>query len=514
MSKKGLARISWIIIAVVIVAAIAAAYLVIPRPPKVVEELKISQKADLSTIDVQAATDAPTLAAFGHVYESLFKVKFDEAGRATFVPNLVEKYEVVDEKTWRFTLRKDVKFHDGSPLTSANVKASFERGFLLPGLVKVVLGAMDKVEIVDDLTFILRLKYPFGPIINQLAHPSAAILSKPVCELYPTKPIDDIKYIVGTGPYKFSEFVKLERTVLVRNEEYWGPLATVEKITWKPIADDETRVIAIETGEVDIATHIPPHAVKGLKDKGMKIVQMPSTRKIYIGIQCERITDVRVRQAFNYAVDKEAIVSKILEGAGSVAKAPICPAIFGYTELTPYPYDPGKASALLAEAGFVGKEIKMIHSTGRYLKDKEIADSVADYLRKVGLKVSTEVLEWAAYIPRTNVGDFDLFLLGWSTVTLDADYGLYSLFHKAMFPPGFNRMRYSNPKIDDLLSKGRASADPAERLKLYKGAQEQIWKDVPWIFLHFEDLIVSMKPGITIEVQPIERWVLTYAKVA
>jgi len=484
----------------------------LPPPLPLGKELTISQKADMSTLDVQAATDAPTLAILGHVYETLFIAKFDEAGRASFQPHLVETYEVLNETAWRFKLRAGIKFHDNTSLTSADVNATFVRGrqFSLP---KLLLGPINAIVIVDDLTFVLNLSYPFGPLISHLAHPSALIMPSEIADKFWNVTITEVKNIIGSGPFKFTEFVKLERTVLVRNEGYWGTKATIEKIVWKPIEDDDTRAIAVETGAVDIATHIPPHVVSILREKGLKIVQMPSTRKIYIIIQTERIQDIRVRQAINYAVDKEAIVKKILEGAGSVAMAPICPAVFGYTELEPYTYNVTKAKALLAEANFTGKEISMIVPRGRYLKDREIAEAVADYLTKAGLKVKTTILEWAAYLPETIKGEFDLALLGWSTVTLDADYGLYALFHSANFPPGFNRARYNNTMVDELLYGGRISPNATERAQLYEEAQEIIWEEAPWIFLHFEDLIVAMRRGLVIEIHPIERWILTYAKV-
>lgn len=482
-------------------------------PPKPLgKELIISQKADMSTLDVQHATDAPTLAILGHVYETLFKAEFDEKGRATFKRHLAESYEIINSTAWKFKLRAGVKFHDGTPLTSHDVKATIDRGRNFP-LPRLLFGFVKSVEIIDDLTFILHLSYPFGAVIAHLAHPSTAIIPKWVAEKLGPEPIKDIKYIIGTGPFKFSEFIKLERTVLVRNEEYWGPKATIEKIIWRPIEDDDARVIALETGAVDIATHIPPHMISVLKQKNFDVVKMPSTRVIFFVIQCERIKDVRVRQALNYAIDKEAIVKKILEGAGTVATAPIPPAVFGYTKLDPYPYDPAKARALLEQAGFIGKEITMIVPAGRYLKDREVAVAVADYLFKVGLKVKTIIYEWAAYLPKTIEGDFDLALLGWSTVTLDADYGLYALFHSANFPPGFNRARYSNSRVDELLYKGRISPDALERLKAYEEAQKIIWEEAPWIFLHYEDIIVAMRRGLVIEIQPIERWILTYATV-
>jgi len=517
-------RLAIAVAVIVLVALVAAATIhyfatsptAPPKPPTPtvkyaeMDLLKISQRADLSTIDVQVATDAPTLSVFSHVYETLFKIKFDAEGRASFEPWLVESYKQINSTVWEFKLRSGIKFHDGTTLTSRDVKASFERGPKVGGLPRVLLGPVKEVQVVDDLTFRIVLKYPFAPLIAHLAHPSTAIVPAKVVELFPDKPIDDIKYIVGTGPYKFVEFVKAERTVLETFDGYWSRKPTVKKIVWVPVPDDSTRASYLEAGTVDIITHVPPHIVPTLKAKGYKVIQIPSTRVIYIGINVERVADARVRQALNYAVDKEAIVKRVLEGAGIVATSPVCPAVFGYTKLDPYPYNSSKAKSLIKEAGWEGRELVFITPQGRYLRDREIADAVKAYLEEVGLKVKIEVMEWAAYISRVlNQKDFDLFLLGWSTVTLDADYGIYSLFRTGA---PFNRMFYSNSKVDELLDKARETADPSLRQQYYAQAQKLIWQDAPWIFLHYEDIAVAMKPYITeVEIQPIERWILTYA---
>ncbi|MFZ8792375.1 MAG: ABC transporter substrate-binding protein [Acidilobaceae archaeon] len=483
-------------------------------PPAVryaeIDVLRISQRADLSTIDVQAATDAPTLSVFSHVYETLFRIRFDAQGRASFEPWLVESYKQVNDTVWEFKLRPGIKFHDGTPLTARDVKASFERGPKVGGLPRILLGPVKEVQVVDDLTFRIVLRYPFVPLIAHLAHPSTAIIPAKVAELFPDKPIDSTRYIVGTGPYRFVEYVKGERTVLEAFDGYWGKKPTVKRIVWVPVPDDSTRVSYLEAGTVDAITHVPPHMVSTLKAKGFQVIQIPSTRVIYIGINVERIPDVRVRQALNLAIDKNAIVQRILEGAGSVATAPISPAVFGYTKLDPYPYDPARARALIREAGWEGRELVFITPQGRYLRDREIASAVQAYLEAIGLKVRVEVMEWAAYLRRvTTEGNFDLFLLGWSTVTLDADYGLYSLFRTGA---PFNRMFYSNPDVDAFLDRAREVADPVLRQQYYALAQQQIWRDAPWLFLHYEDIIVAMRPGIAgVEIQPIERWILTYA---
>lgn len=482
-----------------------------PSEPAEIDVLRISQKADLSTIDVQVATDAPTLNVLGHVYETLFRLTFAPDGSPVFEPHLVESYDYINQTAIRFRLRGGIVFHDGQPLTSRDVVASFTRGPKVGALPRTLLGPVKSVVAVDEQTFILVLRYPFAPIIAHLAHPSTAIIPARVVELFPDRPINSTAYIVGTGPFRFVEFRKLEKTVLERFDRYWGQRPTVKRIEWIPIEDDDTRVAKLEAGDVHVITHVPPHLSEVVKNRGFKVVQIPSTRVIYIGFAVDRIPDPRVRQALNYAVDKNAIVSRILQGAGTVATAPIPPRVFGYSAQTPYPYDPERARKLLAEAGWTGREIVMIAPSGRYLKDREIAEAVQMYLQAVGLNVKLTTMEWAAYISKVmgEVRDFDLFLLGWSTVTLDADYGLYSLFRTNA---SFNRMRYSNLRVDALLDEARSETSAERRRQLYSEAQKLIWEDAPWIFLHVEDIIVAMDPKLeNVVIQPIERWILTYA---
>ncbi|MEN2999043.1 MAG: ABC transporter substrate-binding protein [Acidilobaceae archaeon] len=486
-----------------------------PAPTPTLREidvLRISQRADLSTIDVQAATDSPTLNVFSHVYETLVIMKFDQAGKPYIENLLAESYRQINATVWEFKLKSGVKFHNGKLLTSADVKASFERGPKVGSLPRLLLGPLSRVEVIDDLTFRLHLKSPFGPLLAHLAHPSAAIIPAEVAARFPDKPIDDVNLIIGTGPFRFVEFRKLEVTVLERFDGYHGKKPTVKRIEWRPAADDDSRISFLEAGTVDIATHVPPHLAKVLRDKKFQVIQMPSSRVIYIGINTERFPDPKVRQAFNLAVNKEAIVRGILEGAGTVMTAPIAPSVFGYSAQSPYAYDVERARRIIREAGLEGKEFVMIAPQGRYLKDREIADAVKMYLEAIGLKIRLELMEWAAYLQRvTNQKDFDLYLLGWSTVTLDADYGLYSLFRTGA---SFNRMFYSNTAVDSLLDRARQTADAAERASLYERAQKQIWEDAPWIFLHVEDIIVGMKPDLVgVEVHAIERWILTYAMI-
>ncbi len=231
------------------------------------------------------------------------------------------------------------------------------------------------------------------------------------------------------------------------------------------------------------------------------MVKIPSVRTIYIGFHHQKApwTDVRVRQALNYAVDKEAIVKEVLGGVGGVSTAPIMPLIFGYSEQEVYRYDPEKARQLLAEAGYPkGLKVKLYHPTGRYMMDAAIAEAVQAYLGEVGIEAELITMEWAAYLAflrrPVEEADFDLYLLGWGCVTLDADYGLFALFHSGEWPPkGNNFSFYSNPEVDRLLEAGRVETDPEARKAIYAEAIKTLWEDAAWLFLHYEEQLNAQR---------------------
>ncbi|MFN3347091.1 MAG: ABC transporter substrate-binding protein, partial [Candidatus Bipolaricaulaceae bacterium] len=280
-----------------------------------------------------------------------------------------------------------------------------------------------------------------------------------------------------------------------RNDEYWGEKPYVDAVVFKVVPSDATRLVLLETGQVHAIMRVPPmDAPRIAAMPGLEVVTVPSVRTIYIGFNHQKApwTDVRVRQAINYAVDKEAIVKEILGGAGGVSTAPIMPLIFGYSEQKPYAYDPEKARKLLDEAGIPrGFKCTLYHPTGRYMMDAAIAEAVQAYLREVGIEAELITMEWAAYLAflRKPVQEatFDMYLLGWGCVTLDADYGLFALFHSGEWAPKDNNFSfYSNPAVDSLLEQGRVTADPEARKGIYAEAIKILWEDAAWLFLHYE----------------------------
>jgi peptide/nickel transport system substrate-binding protein len=241
-----------------------------------------------------------------------------------------------------------------------------------------------------------------------------------------------------------------------------------------------------------------------------------------MGFNCskEPFSDKRIRQALNYAVNKEPVVEHVLGGAGRLSDAPTSPGIFGYAPIKTYEYSVEKAKALLAEAGFPeGFQTTLHIPTGRYYQDVAVASAVVADLLKVGVKAEIKRMDWDTYIPfifkEKEVAEHELYLLGWSTLTGDADYGLYTLFHSGEWPKkGMNFSFFKNEKVDQLLDAARGTASPGERKRLYKEAMTLIVEEAPWIFLYSETQVTGVRANVKdIVVHPIKSVIATQATV-
>ncbi|MEN3009918.1 MAG: glutathione ABC transporter substrate-binding protein [Candidatus Bipolaricaulaceae bacterium] len=457
--------------------------------PRVGGELIIAFGTDPESLDPNKITSAPAGMVLTHIAETLLTMTEE----LEIAPLLAESWEFSEDGlSLTLYLRKGVKFHDGTPFNAEAVKANLER-FRKASYRFLLYPRVQRIEVVDEYTVRLHLDMPFAPLISHLSHNFVAMVSpKQIAELPEGQ---DIMAPIGTGPFKFDKWVRGEYVRIVRNDEYWGPKPYVDAVVFRVVPSDATRLVLLETGQVHAIMRVPPlDAPRVAATPGLEVVKVPSVRTIYIAFNYQKApwTDRRVRQALNYAVDKEAIVKEVLGGAGGVSDAPIMPLIFGYSAQKPYEYDPEKAKKLLAEAGIPkGFKVTLYHPTGRYMMDAAIAEAVQAYLRNVGIEAELITMEWAAYLSflfkPVQEATFDMFLLGWGTVTLDADYGLFSLFHTSQWAPaGQNRFFYSNPAVDALLEKARVTPDPEARKELYAEAIKLIWQDAPWIFLHYE----------------------------
>jgi len=432
------------------------------------------------SLDPQIQFAVPIYALVRHIFDPL--VEFD--AQNTIGPKLAESWRLAEPTAWEFKLRKGVKFHNGEPFTANSVKFTLER-VVKPETKSpqaFIFAWLDRVDVPDPYTAVIRTKGPYRPILSILA----------VTEMLDAKAAADpaahgLKP-VGTGAFKFVEFLPNSRVVLVRNEDYWGPKPKFKNLTFREIRDNSTRVASLETGETDVIHNPPPEDIPRLNaNPKLEVKSIPSSRAMGVYLNTRKtkpLQDIRVRQALNHAVDKEALIRFILKGMTTPLKGPMTEEVsFFNPNLKPYAYNPELAKKLLAEAGYPnGFSIAFGHPTGRWVLDKEIPEAVAAQLAKVGIKATLTTLEWGTYIAdytawRRGEGKFDVLLGGWGTITYDADWALWNNFHTP------NPFGLANAEVDKLLEQGRGAFDLKEADAVYRKAQEQIWTEAPWIWL-------------------------------
>ncbi len=447
------------------------------------QRLVVGQGSDAVSLSPHNTNDQPSARVMRQIYDTLVVQTED----LELVPGLATSWEQLDDLTWIFNIRQGVTFHDGSPLTASDVVYTLNRlrDPATAAPAAFLVGFIDTLEAVDGHTVRMVTKTPFAPLLAHLAHTATSILSEAAVEA--AGPDYGTTVVVGTGPFSFVRWDTASQIVLQRNDNWWGGQVLPGEIVFRPIIEGTVRAIELEAGGIDIAYSLEPRDYLRIQNTPRVVVdeiETLSTNYIGFNTQSEPFDDVRVRQAINYALDVGAIIDAIYEGLGIPANGPISPQVFGANlDLAPYDYDPERAKALLAEAGYPNGFNTSLWTNDNPLRI-QIAEIVQAYLAEVGVNVDIQVLEWGAYLDGTAAGNHDMFILGWVTVTADADYGLYALFHSSQFGSPGNRTFYSNARIDELLDAGRTEADADARMTIYGEAQEIIAEEAPWIFLN------------------------------
>jgi peptide/nickel transport system substrate-binding protein len=380
------------------------------------------------------------------------------------------------------------------------VKYNLER-LLAIGLARGSFDMIQSIEVADEYTVVIHTT-PFPPFMRLLTYAPAGMISPTQAEklgwdAYYKEPI-------GTGPYKFVEHVRGSHSLLIANEDYWRGRPYIDTIIAKPVPEPGARIAALEAGDIHVALNVPPIEVPRLEaNPDIEIIRAKPARTIYIGInnQWGPFQDKRVRQALNYAVDKDAIVEGIFLGEAVVSTAPYTSLAFGYTKQEPYEYNPEKAKQLLAEAGYPnGFEVTLTYSPGRYSMDTQVVEAVAAYLQAIGLKVRIEELEWAAYGAErrkpVEENRLQLHFLGFGCVTLDADHGL-KVFRPDQWPPvSDSPVFYSNDRVMELFLAARSTTDEVKRLECYAEINRILWEDAPAIWLYVEPNIHAKRKEV------------------
>ncbi len=469
------------------------------------QDLVIAIGAEPENLDPLKMMSAPAATVAEHMVETLIYLAVD----GSLEPALAESWEPTEDGlAWDLMLREGVSFHDGSPFNAEAVKLNLDR-FMGKGdfegeaaVYAFLLSEVDEVEVVDEYLVRLHLNQEFAPIAAHLSHSFIGMHSPASLEA-----LDAGQYVeapVGTGAFKYAAWDRGEQIVMEKNEDYWGGAPELDTVTFKFVPEASSRVIMLETGEAHAIMAVPPTDIERLNDlEDIDVVFENSVRVIYMGfnMEDEKFEDVRVRQALNYAIDKEAIIATTFQGVGEPSSAPIVPAVFGYTKVGPYEYNPEMAMELLAEAGYAdGFDIELFHPTGRYSQDATVTEAIQAMLAEVGINATLTTYDWGTYLDTVIVppeqAEHDVYMLGWGTVTLDADYGLYALFHSSQWPPANNVSYYANADVDALLEEARVTPDRAVREALYSEAIELIWNDAPWIFLHNEGQVNAVRSNV------------------
>jgi len=458
-----------------------------------------------------------------NIYEPLVFVDND----MNIHQGLAKSWKRMDDYTWRFYLREGVKFHDGTTFDADVAKFSFDR-LLDDPVISAFLGGdlyidKDSIKVVDDYTIDITTGKPLGNVPGILANARTVMISPN---------IDALGEPCGTGPFKFEDMIPMQTLELVRNEQYWGDGPKLEKLTIKTIFDPSTKVMALEAGEVDLIYGVPRAGVSSLEanlDIQVFEKMMPSTTALYVNAKRALLSDVRVRKAINYAINKDDIVEYIFEGIGQSAKSTVSPVISWSAddELDGYAYNPAKAEELLAEAGWADTdgdgyldkdgqtlEIGLVFLPTMVPEHQPCAEVIQDQLKDVGIEVELVSIEWGSYWDIFMGEQFDMFLDIWFAIDGDGS----SLLHEPYHSEGGCHVGYNLSKqalVDELIDVGRATSDPDIAAENFREVQKIVVdEEAAAVPLIYDYEVVAAKNSVKeFEIHPRTLWGITMKDV-
>lgn len=471
--------------------------------------LSYGRGADSVSLDPGKETDGESLSVSSNIFDTLVQFK---PGTTEVVPGLAETYDVSSDKmTYTFKLRKGVKFHDNTDFNADAVIFSLLRqhdpkheafGYAKAwnywndmGMNKLVKS----ISKTDDHTVVFALSRPEAPFIANLAMPFASIVSPTAVR---ASKEDFAKKPVGTGPFKFASWTRGERIILNANKTYWNGAPSLDRVIFRSIPDSAARLNAFLAKEIHVMNLPTPDQVAVIKQKrpDAKVMDEFQLNVAYLAMNTKKapFDNVKVRQAVNMAINKDAIIKGIFAGMGTAAVNPMPPTIWGYNKnVKPYTFSVEKAKALLKEAGFPnGFKAELFFPTVSrpYMPDgKRLGEAIQADLKKIGIDLALQTYEWGTYLDKTNKGEHQMALLGWTGDNGDPDNFLSVLLSgDNTTPPASNIAFYNNPKVTALLNKAKVAGSQKERTTLYMQAQEMIHADAPWAPIAHSRVAVPM----------------------
>jgi peptide/nickel transport system substrate-binding protein len=471
-------------------------------------EVAIGLQAAITSIDPHYHNLSPNNSLLLHIYEPLTKRDANQK----VVPGLASSWKALDDLTWEFKLRRNVKFHDGTPFTAEDVVATYKRVPNVPNSpssMATFTKPIVEMKIVDPYTIVFRTAAPHVLLPSDLA--SVYIVPKAIAESAATEDFNSGKAAIGTGPYKFAEYIPNQRVVLRANYAYWGGEEPWDKVTFKILSNPAARVAALLSGDVQMIETVPTSDIARFSaDRNFALADKVSNRVIYVhlnqwsdkpppfvtakdGKPLEKnpFRDARVRKALSMAINRDAIVERIMEKK-AVPAAQLLPDFFYGTskKLKPVKYDPEGAKKLLAEAGYPNGFALTIHGpNNRYINDDKIAQAIAQFYSRAGIEAKVETMPSSVYFTRATKGDFGYMLLGWGTESGEQGSSLRSLLATYDAAKGMgvtNRGRYSNPVFDRQVNDALVTMDDRKREGMIQLAAETAMNDTALIPIHYE----------------------------
>jgi peptide/nickel transport system substrate-binding protein len=488
--------------------------------------LTIAIGVDPDTLDPMRQTTTTVSDVVMMAVETL--AMLDQQGKIQ--PNLASDWKMApDSLSWTFTLRSGISFTDGTPFDAAAVKANLDR-IVDPKSVCPSCGVLPKltrgVDVIDPQHVRLNMTAPLAGevVLGLLSTVTYGIVSPRGIEKT-SKGYVRQEQPVGTGPYVLKERVAGDHVTLRRNDEYWGRRPAYAQQVFKIVPDAATREALVRSGQAQIVLLPPISDLPSLRaDPTVKVLLAPGDRSIFFAIntvdrQQPLLQNGQVRQALNYAINRDAIVKSTLFGAADPATSSMAPSIFGYCQVpNPYQYNPDLAKSMLQKAGAAGLTISLVAPTGRYMQDFQAAQNVANDLRAIGVNVNgPRTMDWPSYVSTIAVppasATVDLHMLGFAPGFLDSSQAMQQ-FDPAQIPPrGLETSYYDNPTVTGLLQRAALEPNRDTRAQQYCDAQKQVWNDAPWIFLWVQKFPIVQSAQITgVGSIPNESFYTVYAK--
>ena len=483
--------------------ALSSALAGLAAQPAAAKEATIAVASTFTTMDPYDASDTLSYSAAKSMYEGLFG--FDKDMKLQNV--LAEGYTVSDDGlVYTVTLKKGIKFHDGTEFQADAVKANFDRVTNKANALRryTLYYNIAKTEVVDPYTVRFTLHTPFSAFINQLAHASGAMICPSAIQKYPGKEL--AFHPCGTGPFVLDKYNPSEILHVVKNPNYWQKgLPKVDGITFKPVPENSTRVAMLRTGEADYIFPVPQEQVKILEgEKNIVVTNEPSIIERYVAFNMTKkpFDNLKVRQALNYAVNKQALAKVAFNGLADPTKGIAPKGVEFADEYGAWPYDPKKARELLKEAGYPNGFSATLWSLYNHTTAQKVIQFLQQQFAQVGVKVSVMAMEagqrTAYLLKKPEESQLNMVYGGWSSSTGELDWAIRPLLGTDSWAPvASNFGYYSNKTLDDNFRDALLTTDKAKKQAFYSVAQKATWNDCPWIYLVTEQNVSAHVKGLS-----------------